>query len=182
MTYCPTKPSRIDPGFATMPRAFAGSFGTPWTTGVPLLVTINLPVGTLVSNISLLAGTTAATNPTHWWFVLVDSSRYVRAVTADQTTTAWSGTAGARTLAVGTPYLITTKEVWRIGGMMVADTLPTLEGVGNTRSELRDLAPAQVQKTADSGLTTAPSLGTQFGALGTPGGANAAHIPYGWVT
>ena len=79
------------------------------TTGQIFVQAIWLTAGTTVTNISIFSATTAANVPTHYVFALYDISRSLLASSADQTSTAW-GANTLKTLAMGTPYLVSTTD------------------------------------------------------------------------
>ena len=82
--------------------------------GYLVMSAINLQAGDLVSNITLVNGVTALGSPTHQFFGLYSSALALLATSADDTSTAWAANA-AKTLAMTTPYSVTTSGVYYIG-------------------------------------------------------------------
>jgi hypothetical protein len=126
----------------TMDRVYCPEVNTTVaTTGQIFCQAIWLTAGTTVTNISFHSATTAASAPTHYVFALYDSSRNLLASTADQTSTAWGATT-LKTIAVGTPYLISTTGLYYLMFAMVATTVPTLKGgTARTGGQLAGQAP-----------------------------------------
>lgn len=159
----------------TIPATFATT-ATALTSGTLDLAAIHLGTGTLVSQIGFVTGSTAATGPTHWWGVLVDQNLVVRAVTADQTSTA----IGASTwfaLNFGAAYTTTYSGLYYLGLMIaVGTTMPTLVGAASPNAALVTGTGAQSLKlggSSSTGQTTAPALGA---AVTAP--SAAAATPY----
>jgi len=88
-------------------------------------------------------------------FGLFDASRNLLAATADQTTTAWAATT-LKTLAVTSPYTISTTGLYYLGIFMAATTVVTLKGgTARTGGQLAGTAPILNGTSASTGLTTA---------------------------
>jgi hypothetical protein len=133
----------------------------PLTTQVMLSVGVPLQAGDLVTNITFKSGATAADTPTNWWFALYDTSATPAKVgqTADQTTTAWAANT-VKTLALTTPYRVTTTGVHYVGIMVKATDLPSLVGksVGIAGAAASILSSKVLAQTSGSSLTdTAPA-------------------------
>lgn len=128
---------------------------------------------------SFVIGGTAATSPTHWWFVLLNASRQVVAVTADQLTAALPVTT-VKTLPWVTPYTPTGIEELFLGVCIVASGVPTFLGGGPATPNLvytPTIVTPSAAGTCDSGLTTPPALG--FVAI-APNSYNG--VAYGWIS
>lgn len=139
----------------TIPRELCMEVNTaiPNASGTLFLQGINLVSGQLVSSISIMSATTAANTPTNWFFALYDVNRVLRAVSANQTTTAWAANT-MKTLAMTTPYRIPTSGVYYIGLMMTATATITTKGnTARTASQLAALTPP-TQGTSTGSLTT----------------------------
>lgn len=138
------------------------------TTGQVRCQAIWLTAGMTVSNISFCSATTAANTPTHYVFALYDISRTLLASTADQTSTAWAANT-LKTLAVGTPYVVTTTGLYYLMVSVVATTVPTLKGgTAKTGAQLAGAVPILQGLSSTTYATgTAPA---SLGALtvGTP--------------
>lgn len=140
----------------TMPRETCPEVNTvaPTASGTLFMMAIYLKAGVLVSSISASSATTAAVTPTNYFFALYDGNRNLRAVSANQTTTAWAANT-LKTLAMTTPYRVPTSGVYYIGVMMTATTLVTLKGgAAKTGGQLASLAPV-LHGASSAGLTTA---------------------------
>ncbi len=126
----------------------------PNVSGTLWMQAINLMAGQLVSNITISSGTTAAGTPTNYFFALYDINRGLKAVSANQTTTAWAANT-MKTLAMTTPYRVPTTGVYYIGLMMTATTVITSKGnTARIVNQLAGQAPI-LQGTSTTGLTTA---------------------------
>ena len=135
----------------------------PTASGTLFMQAILLTAGQLVSNISISSGTTAAGTPTNYFFALYDGSRNLRAVSANQTTTAWAANT-MKTLAMTTPYRVPTSGLYYIGIMMTATTIITTKGhTARGATAISGLAPI-LNGTSTTGLTTA--MPDPAGAIG----------------
>lgn len=100
------------------------------TTQVMTSTAIYLHAGDVVTNLTFMSATTAAGTPTNWWFALYStaSTPALLGQTADQTNTAWAANT-PKTVALATPYTVTTSGVHYASVMVKATTPPTLAGV-----------------------------------------------------
>lgn len=140
----------------TMPRELCPEVNSavPTLSGTLFMQAIYLASGQLVSNISICSATTAAGTPTNYFFALYSGALALRAVSANQTTTAWAAQT-YKTLAMTTPYRVPTSGIYYIGLMMTATTVVTTKGdTARTSSVLGAVAPA-LMGTSTTGLTTA---------------------------
>lgn len=140
----------------------------PLTTQVMLSVAVPLQVGDLVTNITFKSGATAADTPTNYWFALYDTQSTPALVgqTADQTSAAWAANT-VKTLALATPYRVTTTGVHYASIMVKATDLPSLIGksLGLAGASASILSSKVIAQTSGAGLTTtAPATITS----GTP--------------
>lgn len=139
----------------TIPRQICPEVNTtaPTASGTLFLQAIYLVAGQLVSNITISSATTAAGTPTNYFFALYDASRNLRAVSANQTTTAWAAQT-VKTLAMTTPYRVPTTGLYYIGIMMTASTIITTKGgTAKTGGQLAGTAPI-LHGASTTGLTT----------------------------
>lgn len=139
----------------TMPREICPEVNTvaPTASGTLFMQAIYLRAGQLVSNITISSATTAAGTPTNYFFALYDGSRNLRAVSANQTTTAWAANT-VKTLAMTTPYRVPTSGLYYIGIMMTATTIITTKGgTAKTGGQLASTVPI-LHGTSTTGLTT----------------------------
>ena len=165
-TYTPGATANVGPNGTlaeTIPRQFVTSTsGGTMTSGTVYLCGINLPSGTLVSNITLCSVGAAGT-PTHYQFGLYSGSQSapsLLASSADQTTTAW-GANTVKSLAMTAPYRITTPGVYYVAFVMVATTASTLAGMGpKTNAALAATAPMSNAASTTGVTTTLPTTGT----------------------
>ena len=140
----------------TMPRETCPEVNTvaPTASGTLFMQAIYLKAGQLVSNITISSATTAAGTPTNYFFALYDSARALKAVSANQTTTAWAANT-VKTLAMTTPYRVPTSGLYYIGIMMTATTIITTKGgTAKTGGQLASTVPI-LHGTSTTGLTTA---------------------------
>jgi hypothetical protein len=127
-----------------------------------------VPAGVTVSNVTYCSGTQAAVEPTHWWFCVVElSTLKIRAVSADQTTTAWAAKT-VMPLAMGTPWTPTEDTAVYTGILMVATTLVNIVS-GAATAEWMKRKPS-FGGTSNTGLTTPLAVGT---AVTEPGSLSA---------
>lgn len=143
----------------------------PLTTQVMLSVAVPLQAGDLVSNITFKSGATAADTPTNYWFALYDTASTPAKVaqTADQTTAAWAANT-VKTLALTTPYRVTTTGVHYASIMVKATDLPSLIGksVGIAGAAASILSSKVLAQTSGSSLTdTAPATITSATTVAT---------------
>ena len=98
-------------------------------TEVMTTVAIPLQAGDVVTSITFKSGGTAADTPLAWWFALYSSATVpaLLAQTADQATAAWAANT-SKTVALGTPQLITVPGVYYAAFMMKATAVVTLLG------------------------------------------------------
>jgi hypothetical protein len=151
-------------------------------TGTLNLYGVWLYAGQVISNITFVSGTTAASSPTHWWYGLYNSSRVQLATTADQTTTAF-GASTAFTLAIaktaaGTATSFTTTYTgWHYVGIAFAAsvTVPTLTGVPVTAA-INGIAPI-LAGTSDTSVTTPPAFPHTATAITATAG-----LPFAYLT
>jgi hypothetical protein len=139
----------------TMPRETCPEVNTvaPTASGTLFMQAIYLYAGQLVSNITASSATTAANTPTNYFFALYDGSRNLRAVSANQTTTAWAANT-VKTLAMTTPYRVPTSGLYYIGVMMTATAVITMKGgTAKTGGQLASSVPI-LHGTSTTGLTT----------------------------
>lgn len=143
----------------TIPRNTAWSSTLTGTTSGTLYLTgIYLEQGDIVTNLSVMSGTTAAVTPTAQWFELRDSTRALLAKTVDGTTGAWAAST-VKTLALTAPYTVTAAGFYYVGLCVVAGTVPTLSGV-NPGMTTGIALPPILAGTSSTGLTYATTPAT----------------------
>lgn len=140
-------------------------------TGTLYLQAIVLPEGRTISNITWCSGNTALSGGNHQWFVLIDTSGNLLAVTGDDTSTAWAAKS-LKTLAVTSPYTPGTTGLYFVGVMVDATTPPSLAGLGDIGAVLNVAAPCLCGPSSTSAgtLTTPPTIPSVFN-LPTTGAA-----------
>ena len=152
----------------TFPRTLGQSYFSGLASTVVYMSAIPLPGGLKVSNITMQVGGSAFTtvDVTHGWYALTDSSRIVRAVSADQTSGNWGSTFTQVTLPVtsGGTYTTTYGGLYYValsitftGGSGEFPALPAV--VGNVNS----IAPT-LSGTASSPCSP-PSLGGTLSSI-----------------
>ena len=118
----------------TFPRRFATLAQSALNSGTLYVTSIDLEAGAVVSNITMVTNTTVKTGGTHGWYVLLDTTMKVLAVTADKTdaTTTWGTISTAYPIAVTAPYTAAYSGQYYIGVMVAetAGTMPTFSGSG----------------------------------------------------
>jgi len=135
------------------------------SSGLLMVTAIPLPSGLLIGSIAFCIDATAATGLSHGWYVLLDSSRVVRAVTADQTSGTWGSTNTLVSLSVsGSAYTTTYSGLYYAGIMVVASGMPSVSRAAAESAGISAAAPA-LYGTSSSGQTTAPATGTTMGSI-----------------
>jgi len=110
-------------------RSQAGTDLSALATGVMTSTAILLYAGDTVTNLTFTSGSTAAGTPTHWWFALYSTAGTpaLLAQTADQANAAWAAST-AKTVALASPYAVTTTGIYYAACMVTATTPPSLVG------------------------------------------------------
>jgi hypothetical protein len=112
----------------SVPRTQVVSNCTIAATGVEISVAVPLQAGDVVSSITFLTATTAASAPTAGYACLRSTSGALLAQTADFGSTARAANT-AYTVALATAQLITAPGMYYVGISFTASTVPTLMGV-----------------------------------------------------
>lgn len=141
-------------------------------SGTLYIRAIVLPAGIPINNITMMVGSTGKTGGTHGWYVLMDNTRHVLAVSADQTdaSTTWGSTNTEQTLAVlgsgSATYYTTYTGVYYIGVCVTnsSGTQPNFVGGPNFQTNMAGQAPT-LGGTSSTGQSTPPSVGTQMAAF-----------------
>lgn len=150
--------------------------GAPLVSGRLHMVAIYLTAGTVVTNITFLAGTQAFVSGAtdHQWFALFDAARNKLAVTTDDLSTAW-GVNNLKTLALTVPYPVTVSGLYYLGLLVNAAVVPSLNGATQGTGSAIGLAP-KINGFADAGLTDPASCPNTAAAL-----TAAAQIPWAYT-
>jgi hypothetical protein len=129
-------------------------------TQVMTHVAIPVQAGDVITNITFVAGATAAGTPTNWWFALYSAATTPALLgqTADQLTAAWA-TDAAKTLALTTAFQATADGVLYAVCMVKATTVPSLLCKVLPRATFADkdigfTGQKRLAGTSDTGLTT----------------------------
>jgi len=112
---------------SNMSRLSATSNLSALSSGVMLSAALPLEDGDVVSALTFVSGTTAASSPTNWWFALYGPDGALISQTADQEDAAWAANT-PQTLELDFPYLVPQAGVYYAAVMVAADTPPTLAG------------------------------------------------------
>lgn len=139
----------------SMDRASCAEVNTaaPTASGTLFMQGIYLPAGITVSNILWHSATTAANTPTHWLLGLYDSARNLLATSTDRTNEAWAAQT-LKTIAMTTPYLVPTSELYYCGLMMTATAVITSKGDTAKTSGSLWAQPPIMSGASSTGLTT----------------------------
>jgi len=148
----------------TYPRILATS-AQALTSGTLTVCAIALPQYMTLTSITMCTKGTAKTGGTHGWYVLLDSGRVVRMVTADQTdaATTWGATNTAYTFSTNS-YTTTYTGLYYLGVMVAATSPPNIVTCGGGTSGVAGASPI-LAGTSSTGQTTPPTVGTTMGAL-----------------
>lgn len=146
---------------ANLRRTECGGNLAALTTQVMTAVALYLEAGDVVTNLTFCSATTAAGTPTNWWFALYSTAATPALLgqTADQTSTAWAANT-AKTVALATPYTVTTTGIHYAAIMVKATTPPTLLGASLNANASGAVVTGQkvLANTSGSSLTdTAPA-------------------------
>jgi hypothetical protein len=156
----------------TFPRVLATGTSSALTSGDLCVNAIGLVSGIAVSNITFVVSATAATlaDVTHGWYVLLDDSYVVRAVSADQTSGNWGTANVAVTLSVsGSAYTTTYSGLYYIGVMVVISggSMPTFVRGGTLITNGINTISPVLYGQSSTGQTTPPATGTTMASITT---------------
>ena len=171
---------------ATMPVSRVTALQGTLSSGTLYVTSLGMAAGTVSSNCTMFTNTTAKTGGTHGWYVLLDNTRTVVAVTADQidAATVWGATSTGYTLPWVASYAASYTGRYYVGVMVAesAGTMPTFSGgVATTGGIVAGTGVSGALAYAGSSSisqTTPPALATQMTAL-TPG---ATFLLYAFLT
>lgn len=122
-----------------------------------------LPADEAITEIHFYSATTPATEPTHQWACLLDTSRKILAVSTDKTTTAWG--ANSKQSFTGLSYTAENndKAVY-VGLLVTATAVPTLQAKESVNTFPGSNAPI-LGGNSNTGLTTPLSVNETVNAL-----------------
>lgn len=149
----------------TFPRIYSSGSQQLGTSGTLFVCAVTLPQYLTVSNITMATKATAAATLTHGWYVLLDSSLVVRAVTADQTAATWTAVQTAYTLAVTAPYVTAYTGLYYVGINVTATTQPAMVTTGGNSSALAALTPILCGSVSTGYSATPPAVTTALSGL-----------------
>jgi len=159
----------------TFPRHGTPIVNTAVLTQAQLhLVAIELPANLTVTGAGFVTGTTAADTPANWWYVLANSSRVVKAVTADQLTAAMAANTDLP-VAFGAAYTTTYSGLHYVGIMVKGTAAPSLMGV--TSSATITTPIPILAGTSNTAASVPPALAATLTAI-TPAAAYAYAYVY----
>lgn len=147
----------------TYPRTNCAGYTTALASGTTYMSAIPLPANLVVGNLGVLTGSTAPSGVTHGWLALTDSSRIVRAVTADQTSTFGSGFT-ALSLPVTSTYTVPTAGVYYLAVNCNASTMGTLSIGNQPLSGPNGTAPI-LAGSSSTAQTTPPATGSTLATI-----------------
>jgi len=151
----------------TYPRTNCAAYTAPLTSGTVFMSAIPLPANLVVSNLGVMTGSTAPSGVTHGWLALTDSSRIVRAVTADQTSTFGSGFS-ALSLPVASTYTTPTAGLYYLAASCAASTMGTLSIGNQPLSGPNGTAPI-LAGSSSTAQTTPPATGSTLATIAASG-------------
>lgn len=146
------------------------------TLGTIFMAGIDLPAGRTIASVSFVSGTQALVQggANHLWAGLCDSSRVVKAVTADDTSPVWAANS-EKTFTFASSFITTYSGLHYVFLCNAsAGTAPSLN-CGTLSAVISTLAPI-LQGTSSAGQTTPPTVSTTLGAITAQTAA-----PYCWV-
>lgn len=127
-------------------------------SGNALYSSIILPAGKVVSNITVVTNSTAATTPTHQLAGLYSSTLAKLATSADGTTTAIAANSEI-TFAMTTPYTATDDDIFYLAVVVVSSGNPTFSGCAG-HAALNALAPQPAFSDSTALTTALPATAT----------------------
>lgn len=160
---------------STADRRMYGSFSNGTTSGTLYMQGIVLVKGMVVTNITWFSLTQALVTGTNQWFALFDSSRNKLEVTADDTSTAWAANS-AKTLALASPYTVTSTGWYYLGLCVVASTPPSRAGASSLDNASFRIAAPIVGGTSNTGLTNPASCPTTANAISSLSSTSYAEV------
>lgn len=164
----------------TYSRHLGSTNGTALTTQVATYTPIPLLKGTVITSITYLSATTAATTPLNQLFGIYDKGGALLASSADATTAAWAANT-AKTLNLSSTYTVPRTDVYYLGILVVATAVPTLASLAAPSGAATAFATTLVgDYRTFGGVSTATNL-TAFenpAAMSTA----AALVPYAYVS
>lgn len=156
----------------TFPRGNTSNICAALTSGTLYVRLMPVLAGAVISNITFITSTTAKTGGTHGWYVVLDNTLKVVAVTADQTdpATVWGTTNTYYTLPVTVPYTATYTGFYYAGVMVAqsAGTMPTFAGAPGVLSGVAGAAPV-LCGSSSTAQTTPPAIGATMAAVSSSG-------------
>jgi hypothetical protein len=158
----------------TMPRILADNGAITLTSGTLRMVSIQLPVGLLVTSLTFVSGSQAAGTPTHYLFGLYDNTRALLRPTADQLTAAWAANT-AKTVNLTSTFTTTYTGQHYLGIMMTATTPVNLLGTSAMQAGIFTVTPV-LDGFSSTGLTT--TLPNPAAAFTAPGNGH----PFAYVS
>lgn len=150
--------------FAETAHSYTISGSQSPSSGVLYVQRVYLPAGTTVAKAGFVTGTTAATNPTHWWTALLDNTYKQQAHAADQTSTAIAASTWY-SLSMATPYVTTYSGHYYLALMIATSTTQPTLACATT-------APLTAMITGSGAFTPLPN-GASTGSLTVPGTDNS---------
>jgi len=151
----------------TYPRSQCAGYTTPLTSGTTFMSAIPLPANLVINNLAVMTGNTAPSGVTHGWLALTDSSRIVRAATADQTSSFGNGFSATSVPVVST-YTTPTAGLYYLAYNCNAVTMGTLS-IGNQPLAGPNGTPPILAGSSTTGLTTPPAIGSTLASLASNG-------------
>jgi hypothetical protein len=127
-----------------------GNTASTLVSGRLHLVSVHLDIGTVVTSITFVSGTTACATPTNEWVALFDSSRNLLRQSTS-VTTAWAAST-AKTFTLSSTFTTTYTGLHYIGLMIAATTVPTL--MASTGVTVINNLPPITTGSSSTGLTT----------------------------
>lgn len=145
----------------TIPRHSANASQAASTSGRMQFMSMQLPMGMKITNLTFSTGATAPTGLSHGWYVLMDNTFKVLATTADQTTGVWTGTNAATTIALTSPFTTTYTGLHYVGWMVASTGTGSMQGgTGSISAGVGATTPMLCGISNTTTFTTPPTVGT----------------------
>lgn len=142
----------------TIPRWATGTSAFAMSSGILYISEVTLGGGQTTAGAHWVPGSTGAASPSHWWYVLLDHTFKVVAVTADQLTAVITASTDTP-LSWAASYTAPATGTYYLGVMVNAGVMPT--GAATSATYAGSLfTAAPIGGESSLGQTTAPAVGT----------------------
>ena len=148
---------------------YAATSSLTCTAGTIFVSRIWTVPGTKISNITIINAATAVSTPTNWWLFYCTAAGVIKAISADQLTTALAADTYV-TLPMATPYPDAVGGFNYLGVCFAGTTGPTIAAAVTLSTHGRGAVKSTngmnvIAASCDTGKTTPPAVGSTLGTL-----------------